>query len=142
MPSWNSKFTSKAGISPHTQKCSPRADPGVPAPYSAQEPAPRLLPVLHNTGRQKSCLFCSKLEFKGCTSTPAAATPCLSPQSLSTHISSAALHSPKAGENTCRIFPLISTEMAAQSSRVRMKIKPPLQKVTQDNILQPSSQWT
>lgn len=107
---------------------------------SSREPAPRVIPAWHKTGREKS-LFCSSLELQGCTSTWAAATSRLSPQSLSTHILTV-LHFTLQrlfGEKTLRIFLLFSTQTAAQSLRVKMKTKIPLQKVTQDNILQPSS---
>lgn len=63
----------------------------------------------------------------------------LSTEPFHPHPHCPALHSPKAGENTGCIFLLFSTQMAAKSSRARMKIKTPLQKVTQDNISQPSS---
>lgn len=63
----------------------------------------------------------------------------LSTEPFHPHPHCPALHSPKAGENTGCIFLLFSTQMAAKSSRARMKIKTLLQKVTQDNILQPSS---
>lgn len=124
---------SKAQVSAHTQKCSPRAYPDVPAPYPAQEPAPRVIPVWHKTGREESCLFCNSLELEGCTSNPSA----LSTELFHPHPQCCTSLS-KSWRKHC-IFPFFSTQMAAQSCRARMKIKPPLQKVTQDNKLQPSS---